>query len=145
MEDNQDLVWGGLHTVFNMPSFMIAAQYIQTQDTMDKPDVYRKAGNGFNAHAVVRFGDEKQFRVVGRYDTWKPDAVETLAGKLYIDNKDDLTKNTYYLGFVWEQNENVEWVANVISYDNDIADNGQRATDAQANGEQYMITAQLSF
>jgi len=142
-KSNEDLVWGGLHTVFNMPAFMIAAQYIQSQDSMDKPDVYRKAGNGFNAHAVFRFGDEKQFRVVGRYDTWKPDSVE--AGSLFVENKEDLTKNTYYLGFVWEQNTNVQWVANVISYDNDIGKNGERATDAQANGEQYMITAQLSF
>ena len=143
--DNEDLVWGGLHTVFNMPVFMIAAQYIQSQDSLDKPDVYRKAGKGFNAHAVVRFGEEKQFRVVGRYDTWTPDAVETLGTKFYVDNTENLKKNTYYLGFVWEQNSNVQWVANVINYDNDIGKNGERATDAQANGTQYMLTAQLSF
>ena len=149
--DNQDLVWGGLHTVFNMPSFMIAAQYIQTQDTMDKPDVYRKAGKGFNAHAIYRFGSEKQFRVVGRYDTWTPDAVQTYVptttkdSGVYVDNTKSLTKNTYYAGLVWQQNTNVQWVANVLQYDNDIADNGQRVNDAQANSTQYMITTQLSF
>jgi hypothetical protein len=147
---NQDLVWGGVHTVFNMPSFMIAAQYIKSQDTMDAPDVYKKAGKGYNAHAVYRFGDAKQFRIVGRYDAWTPDSVQTLdvAGAdtgLYVENTDDLTKYTYYAGFVWQQNKNVQWVANVLTYDDDIADNGQRANDAQANGTQYMLTAQVSF
>jgi len=142
---NQDLVWGGLHTVFNMPSFMIAAQYIQSQDTMDSPDVYKKAGKGFNTHAVVRFGESKQYRVVARYDNWKPDAVESIAGGLYTKNVDDLTKQTYYAGFVWQQNTNVQWVANVLRYDNDIDALGQRAVDAQANSTQYMITTQLSF
>ena len=139
---NQDLVWGGLHTVFNMPSFMIAAQYIQSQDTMDTPDVYKKAGQGYNAHAVVRFGAEKQFRVVGRYDAWTPDAAQT--GGLYSKNTDDLTKHTYYGGFVWEQNKNVEWVANILTYDNDEVA-GTTVDGAKDNGTKYMLTAQVSF
>ncbi len=147
---NQDLVWGGLHTVFNMPSFMIAAQYIYSEDGMDSPDVYKKAGQGFNTHAVFRFGAEKQFRIVGRYDLWTPDAVESLDttgndSGLYVKNTDDLTKHTYYGGFVWQQSTNIQWVANVMRYDDDIAANGQRATDAKANSTQYMLTAQLSF
>jgi len=136
---NQDLVWGGLHTVFNMPAFMIAAQYIQSQDTMDSPDIYKKAGSGFNTHAVFRFGAEKQFRVVARYDTWTSDQ------KLGAANDETLKKNTYYGGFVWEQNQNVQWVANVINFDNDIAANGDVADGGVANGSQYMLTAQLSF
>jgi len=136
---NQDLVWGGLHTVFNMPAFMIAAQYIQSQDTMDAPDIYKKAGKGFNTHAVFRFGTEKQFRVVARYDTW------TSEQKFGAANDETLKKNTYYGGFVWEQNQNVQWVANVINFDNDIASNGDVADGGVANGSQYMLTAQLSF
>jgi len=136
---NQDLIWGGLHTVFNMPSFMIAAQYIKSQDTMDAPDVYNKAGQGYNAHAVYRFGDAKQFRVVGRYDAWTPEQ------KYGVNNDETLTKHTYYGGFVWEQNKNVQWVANVLTYDDDIASNGDLPADAKINGNQYMLTAQVSF
>ncbi len=136
---NQDLVWGGLHTVFNVPAFMIAAQYIQSQDTMDGPDIYKKAGKGYNGHAVFRFGDEKQFRVVGRYDSWTSDQ------KFGLNNNETLEKKTYYAGFVWAQNKNVQWVANYLQYDNDITSNGDIADGAKANSSQYMLTAQLSF
>ena len=139
LKENQDLVWGGLHTVFNMPSFMIAAQYIQSQDTMDSPDIYKKAGNGYNAHAVYRFGSEKQFRVVGRYDSWTSDQ------KFGLSNDETLEKKTYYAGFVWAQNKNVQWVANYLQYDDDIASDDSLADGAKANSSQYMLTAQLSF
>ncbi len=139
VKENQDLIWGGLHTVFNMPSFMIAAQYIKSQNTMDAPDVYSKAGEGYNAHAVYRFGDDKQFRVVGRYDAWTPEE------KYGAGSDETLTKHTYYGGFVWEQNRNIEWVANVLTYDNDVAANGDKASGAQDNSTNYMLTAQVSF
>ena len=135
---DQDLIWGGLHTVFNMPSFMVAAQYIKSQDTIDGPAVYSKAGEGYNAHAVYRFGDDKQFRVVGRYDAWTPE-------EKYGAANETLTKRTYYGGFVWEQSKNVEWVANVLTYDDDISADGDVASGAQPNGTQYMLTAQVSF
>ncbi len=135
---NQDLIWGGLHTVFNMPSFMVAAQYIKSQNTMDAPDVYSKAGEGYNAHAVFRFGSEKQYRVVGRYDAWTPE-------EKYGAANETLTKHTYYGGVVWEQSKNVEWVANVLTYDDDISADGEVASGAQPNGTQYMLTAQVSF
>jgi hypothetical protein len=138
-KENQDLVWGGLHTVFNMPSFMVAAQYIKSQNTMDAPDVYSKAGEGYNAHAVYRFGDDKQFRVVARYDAWTPEE------KYGAGKNETLTKHTYYGGFVWEQNKNIEWVANVLTYDDDVAADGTKAKDAQANSTNYMLTAQVSF
>ncbi len=106
---------------------------------MNSPDVYEKAGEGFNAHAVVRFGDAKQLRVVGRYDQWTPEM------KYGSAESEILTKHTNYAGFVWEQNKNVQWVANVIRCDDDIAVNGDLASGAKANGTQYMLTTQLSF
>jgi len=133
---NQDLVWGGAHTVFNMPMFMLAAQYVQSQNTMDDPDIYKKAGKGFNAHAVVRFGEEKQFRVVGRFDTWTPEQL--------VETK-ELTKNTYYGGFVWEQSKNVQWVANALVYNNDLSSSDVMAVDAKDNSVSYMLTTQISF
>jgi len=138
VKENQDLIWGGLHTVFNMPSFMVAAQYIYSKDTINGDLVYNKAGQGYNAHAVYRFGDAKQFRVVGRYDAWTPEEE-------YGVNNETLTKHTYYGGFVWEQSKNVEWVANVLVYDNDVAVDGTKASGAQDNSTNYMLTAQVSF
>ncbi len=135
---NQDLVWGGLHTVFNMPSFMVAAQYIKSQDTIDGPVVYSKAGEGYNAHAVYRFGDAKQFRVIGRYDAWTPE-------EKYGATNETLTKHTYYGGVVWQQNKNIQWVVNVLTYDNDVAVDGSQASCEQDNSNNYMLTTQISF
>jgi len=145
VKENQDLVWGGLHSVFNMPSFMLAAQYIYSKDTMDGQDttgndyVYNKAGQGFNTHAVVRFGGEKQFRVVGRFDTWTPEE------KYGVANDETLTKNTYFGGFVWEQSKNVQWVANALIYDNEVAADGSTASGAKAESTAYMLTTQITF
>ena len=146
VDENQDLVWGGAHAVFNMPSFMVSAQYIYSKDTMDGKDilgndyVYNKAGQGFNAHAIYRLGSEKQYRLVGRFDTWMPEE------KYGAKNDESLVKNTYYGGAVWEQSKNVQWVANVIVYDNDIAaNNADLASGAKANSTQYMLTTQLTF
>ena len=134
---NQDLIWGGLHTVFNMPSFMIAAQYIYSKDTVEGPYVYKKAGQGYNAHIVYRMGDEKQYRLVARYDHWTP---EQKSGGY------TLSKNTYYGGLVWQQNENVQWVANVLSYANENTPDGQDiAVDGKDHSTNYMITAQIEF
>jgi len=136
VKENQDLIWGGVHTVFNMPSFMVAAQYIYSKDTIDGDLVYNKAGQGYNAHAVYRFGSAKQFRVIGRYDAWTPEKK--------IDNE-TLTKHTYYGGFAWQQNKNVQWVANVLTYDNDLSALGSTPVSAEAEVTQYMLTAQVSF
>jgi len=133
---NQDLVWGGIHTVFNMPQFMFAAQYIKSQDTIDTPDfVYNKAGQGYSAHAVGRFGNDNEYRVVARYDSWTPE--QEVNGK-------KLEKRTEYLGFVYEQSKNLEWVANVIKYDNDNRD-GKYAPGAKQNSIQYMLTVQIAI
>ena len=139
--ENQDLVWGGLHTVFNMPMFMLGAQYVESQNTIDSitgvtNPIYNKAGKGYNAHAIFRLGDEKQFRLVARYDHWTPEKL--------VDTE-ELSKNTYYAGFVWEQSDNVEWVANYLQYANDLSANNVMAVNAKDNSSSYMLTAQVKF
>ncbi len=127
-----DLVFGGLHTVFNMPSFLIAAQYVKSLDTANE-DTYTsaQAGAGYSVNGEYRFGTEKGYRLLGRYDSWTP---ETFQGLL------DKEQKTYIAGFAWDQYSNVEWVANV-----EMTDNEAGSSREDRNGFAYMITTQVSF
>jgi len=68
----------GLHTVFNTPSFLIAAQYMSADnDGSDKGDgtadegTSQYNGEGYSLNGTYRFGAKKQFSVLGRYDRWE--------------------------------------------------------------------------
>lgn len=124
-----DLIFGGLHAVYNTPAFQVAGQYIQSLDTANvSGKVSAQAGSGYNAHAVARFGSNYEYAVLGRYDTWTQN--------LYDDAK-ELDKRTYTVGASWEQNKNVKWVANITTTDNQ--------GNSSSNGNAYMLTTQVEF
>lgn len=136
--DYDDLVFYGLHTVFNTPSFQVAGQYISSADTADNNTyVSEGSGTGYNAHALARLGAKKEFAVFARLDNWKKDQVS--GAKEY-------NQNTYTYGASWQQNKNIQWVANVITTDNEddfyYKDN---STDSGKNSNAYMLTAEVKF
>jgi len=118
-----DLVFGGFHTVYNQPSFLLAAQYIKSLDTQSGSAISKKAGKGYSVNTEYRFGAKKEYRVLGRYDKWTP--------------KDKDAQTTTIAGMAWEQNKNLEWVANVTKTTND--------NDAKAEKTSLMLTAEVKF
>ena len=127
-----DLVFGGLHTVFNMPSFLLSGQYIKSEDTAENNTyVSAQAGSGYSVNGEARFGNDKEYRAIARYDSWTD---EKLSG---TPEKEDVA---YIVGGVWQQNKNLQWVANVIVTDNEVGSNRE-----EYNGVAYMLTAQLEF
>jgi hypothetical protein len=147
---DEDLIFYGLHTVYNQPEFLLAGEYIYSVDTRDDDfevssgdngvklsDVSAQAGKGYSFNAEYRLGSKKQFRILGRYDSWTP--------KIGADIKaSDLSKNyeqkTYIGGLAWDQNRNIQWVANI-----DITDNEDGSSREQSNGKAYKLTAQVKF
>ncbi|WP_297439990.1 hypothetical protein [Sulfurimonas sp.] len=140
---NEDLVFGGLHTVYNQPSFLVAAQYVKSLDTRSKSidtgsvaspsvsNVSAQAGSGYSANVEYRLGNDKEYRLLARYDSWtkeQPSGVKETEDKGYI------------IGAAWEQNRNVEWVANTI-----ITDNEKGSAKYSNNGTAYMLTAEVKF
>jgi hypothetical protein len=140
---NEDLVFGGLHTVYNQPSFLVAAQYVKSLDTRSKTlttgtvtnsvtsNVSAQAGSGYSANAEYRLGNDKEYRLLARYDSWtkkQPSGTKETEDKGYI------------LGAAWEQNRNVQWVANAI-----ITDNEKGSAKYANNGTAYMVTAEVRF
>jgi len=142
---NEDLVFGGLHTVYNQPSFLVAAQYVYSLDTRSKQittgttadpvtsKVSAQAGSGYSVNAEYRLGEAKEYRLLARYDSWTPQRKPL--GQ--TSKKED---TGYILGAAWDQNRNVQWVGNVI-----ITDNEKGSAKYANNGTAYMLTAEVKF
>ncbi len=127
-----DLVFYGLHTVYNQPEFLVSAQYVTSSDTAeDSTYVSNKAGSGYSVNGEYRFGNTYEYRAIARYDSW----TDT-----QLASADEKADNAYIVGGVWQQNHNVQWVANVIVTDNETGSDRE-----DLNGMAYMLTAQVEF
>jgi len=130
--NNDDLIFSGLHTVYNQPSFLLAAQYIKSEDTADNSSyVTEGSGAGYSLNGEYRLGEHKEYRILGRYDVWTPEVVSGVS---------KYAQNAYIAGFAWDQNHNVQWVANAIVTDNEAGSGREKY-----NGSAYMLTAQVEF
>jgi hypothetical protein len=128
INETQDLIFGGLHTVYNQPNFLVSAQYVYSKDTSDiAKTISKQAGSGYSVNGEYRLGSVKEYSVLARYDTWKPKAT-------------DKKNKSYILGSAWTMNANVSWVANVI-----VTDNEAGSAKEKENGTQYMVTAEVKF
>jgi len=106
----------GLHTVFNMPSFLISAQYVSSENDQkgvveagDPAGTTDWNGAGYSVNGTFRFGSKKEFSVVGRYDNWENE--DTVSGLVTS------TENNYIYGLTWQQNKNVKWLLSGQTYD----------------------------
>jgi len=137
-----DLHFYGLHTVYNMPAFLVSAQYVTSTNTSKDKATYasKGSGKGYSVNAAYRMGDEHQYKVFARYDKWTPD-VKT--GAI------EYARKTEIFGAAWRQNSNVEWIANA-TVNNDASNyyayaNQGKFVSSTANGTSYMLTAQIDF
>ena len=123
-----DLHFYGFHTVYNQPEFLVSAQYILSTDTASNSTyVSAQAGSGYSVNGEYRFGMDKEFKVLGRFDSWTPKELKS---------SDEKEQKTTTAGVAFEQNKNVEWIASVISTDNESS-----TTDTT----DYMLTADVKF
>lgn len=99
----------GLHSVYNMPSFLLAAQYIKAQNDGAKEGSGTSEfnGEGYSINTTLRFGDAKEFSLIARYDRWEA-KQEVLSEKYKTDNA--------IYGVAWQQNTNIKWLLSGQSY-----------------------------
>jgi len=127
VQEEQDLLFGGLHTVYNQPAFLLSAQYVKSQNTSKiVNNISKQAGAGYSANAEYRFGKDYDYRLLARYDSWTPESKVEDRG--------------YIVGAAWEQSRNLQWVANAI-----ITDNSVGSAKSANNGVAYMMTAEVRF
>jgi hypothetical protein len=91
----EDLNWVGIHAVYNQPEFLLAAQYITTNDAHEK-----YAGEGYSINGEYRF--MPKWNLIARYDYFEMD-------------KDALEKTRTIAGIAHKYNKNVEFIANVLT------------------------------
>lgn len=96
----------GLHTVYNMPSFLVSAQYM-VSDTNQK-DSTSYNGQGYSANTEYRLGNKKEYAVIARYDNWEEENSKT--GKV------ETTKKRAIGAIAWTQNKNVRWLLSGEKY-----------------------------
>jgi len=111
-----DYMFYGLHTVFNMPSFLISAQYVSSKNDQkgvvedgDPAGTTDWNGAGYSVNGTFRFGSKKEFSVIGRYDNWENE--DTVSGLVTS------TENNYIYGVAWQQKKNVKWLLSGQTYD----------------------------
>ena len=102
-----DYQFFGLHTVYNRPSFLVSAQYVDSSNDLANTTDWN--GKGYSFNGTYRIGAKKQYSLVARYDNWKNEDSTTGV-------KDD-TENNYIYGVAWQQNKNVKWLLSGQTYD----------------------------
>ncbi len=106
--DEQTYTFYGLHAVYNMPSLLVSAQYLVSDNDNDVSDTSQYNGKGFSVNGTYRFGEHKEYSVLGRYDNWT--AEKTVSGTEY-------ESNNFIYGVAWQQNKNVKWLLSGQTYD----------------------------
>jgi len=106
--DEETYAFYGLHSVYNMPSFLISAQYVASQNDNKISDTSQFNGKGFSVNGTFRFGEHKEYSILGRYDTWTSEKT--------ISETEYETMSVIY-GAAWQQNKNVKWLLSGQTYD----------------------------
>jgi len=112
---NEDLDWYGIHAVYNQPEFLVALQYVATENAN-----VNYAGEGYSINGEYRFMEN--WNIIGRYDNWEMD-------------EDALTKERSIAGVAYKYNKNVEFIANYLG--TDISDN--------YSDNAIMLTAEINW
>ncbi len=135
---DHDFNWYGFHAVYNMPEFLLSAQYVLADN-----DDYKYQGKGFSANGEARFGDKKEYSLIARYDTWDVEEKDVYS----LDKDGD--KNNLLIGAVYDLNKNVKFIANMlkVDYKSELDAGGKTLTTAKdkLDHSKYMITAEVKW
>jgi hypothetical protein len=129
----------GFHAVYNMPSFLISAQYISADnDASDKgvKGTSKFNGEGYSINGTVRMGDKKQYSVFGRYDRWE-------AENDHISVNSKYKTDNYIYGFGWQQNKNFKWLLTGQTYE--AKDNKNYKGKTVQDWNSAMLTAEVHW
>ena len=128
----------GLNTMFNMPSFLLQATYLISDNTNDSAEMsaYHFNGSGYSVNGEYRMGSDKQYHLFARYDNW--------TAKAPTNAMPDSTSNNYIYGVAWEQNSHVTWLLNGETYTSNeyIRSDGKTPVP---DGNSALATLQVSW
>jgi len=136
---NADFTMQGFHAVYNMPVFLLAAQYVKSDNESQFGTVIdnKYKGDGYSVNFEVR--PTKMFGILGRYDEW--DQGNNAAGNKGGDRKQ------YILGGVYHYSKTVDFIVNVIKVDYDDNDplNMDGTSLKYKDSTDLMFTAEVNW
>jgi uncharacterized protein (UPF0335 family) len=116
--------WYGIHAVYNQPEFLVAAQYIKTQNAKTA-----LKGSGYSINGEYRFMPD--FSLIGMYNSYNYDsAVATDVDKM----------DGWLAGVAYNYNKNVTFIVNYLSENKDL-NNGTKSLDKDS----IMATAEVKW
>jgi len=119
-----DLVWSGVHAVYNQPEFLIAAQYINVTDGNYASNNHIE-GTGYSVNGEYRV--TPKVALIGKYDRFKYDV-------------DDSKKTRKLGGVAYKYNKNVKFLFNVTQED------GETSSGTTTMDQTYtMLTAEVKW
>jgi len=134
--EGEDYTIMGVHAVYNMPSLLLAAQYVTSDSDLSSSTNASSDfnGKGYSLNGTFRFGAKKEFSVLARFDRWEAENE--------MDNEKYKTDSTIY-GAAWQQNKNLKWLLTGQTYK---AKNGKKysGSDTQ-NWDSAMLTAEVHW
>ncbi|MFA7611214.1 MAG: hypothetical protein WCY51_06920 [Sulfurimonas sp.] len=128
----EDYTWYGFHTVYNTPALLLSAQYVKSENDLKTSSEWN--GDGFSVNGTLRFGEKKQYSIIGRYDNWTAEKDST--------NEEFETNNAIY-GVAWQQNKNIKWLLSGQTYD--AKDNKNYKGSAANDWNSVMLTAEVHW
>ncbi|MEN8146564.1 MAG: hypothetical protein ABFR02_03005 [Campylobacterota bacterium] len=126
-------VWYGLHAVYNMPSLLVSAQYVISDNENKETSEWN--GSGYSVNGTFRFGEKKQFSVIGRYDVWTSEDQQATVT--------EQTTNSAIYGVAWQQNKNVKWLLSGQSFT--AKDGRNYKSDTKSDWNSAMLTAEVHW
>ncbi len=139
--NNADFTMHGLHAVYNMPMFLVAAQYVTSDNENTAPSGIGSdnnyKGEGYSVNFEIR--PTKKFGILGRYDEWDQ-------GNNAVGNKGGDRKQ-YIIGGVYHYNKNVDFIINTITVDYDDNDplNMSGGSLKYKDSTDLMFTAEVNW
>ncbi|MBN2782402.1 MAG: hypothetical protein JXQ66_04105 [Campylobacterales bacterium] len=106
--NSEDYKFYGIHGVYNTPNFLVAAQYVKSDNDLMIEDTDDWNGKGFSVNGTVRFGAKKEYSAFARYDKWENETT--------VSNTIE-TEENYIYGLAWQQNKNFKWLLSGQTYD----------------------------
>ncbi len=136
---NADFTMHGLHAVYNMPMFLVAAQYVTSDNESPIGLATNNSfkGDGYSVNFEVR--PTKIFGILARYDDWNQD--DQTSGNKGGDRKQ------YIVGGVYHYNKNVDFIINVtkVDYDDNDPLNWSGGKLKYKDSTDLMFTAEVNW
>lgn len=133
-----DRTFYGIHTVYNQPEFLIAAQYYTDKDDVRLGTANDTLRSGWSINGEIRPMDK--WTVLGRYDKYKQE-TETPAGVKTTSS--DMTQTIY--GVAYEYNKNVKFIANGKHISDPKQTSAAATIDSAINKNVYMLTTEVEW